>query len=52
MAILRFCELTILFDKFWQTWNWTDDFKQHDQHQNMTLYNDQLRTMFPLDLQL
>ena len=39
-----------LFDEFWQTW--TDDLDQRGRSRNITLDEDQLKTMVLLDLQL
>ena len=39
-----------LFDEFWQTW--TDDLEQRGRSRNITLDEDQLKTMVLLDLQL
>ena len=53
MAILMFCgpaNPRSLFDEFWQTW--TDDLEQRGRSRNITLDEDQLKTMVLLDLQL
>ena len=53
VAILMFCgpaNPRSLFDEFWQTW--TDDLEQRGRSRNITLDEDQLKTMVLLDLQL
>ena len=53
VAILMFCQPAnprSLFDEFWSSW--TDDLEQRGRSRNVTLDEDQLKTMVLLDLQL